>query len=339
MNKEKLKNIARGTVGGIGLLALTGCGSSAAETAAQNELGRIHGQATATAEAFARATAKPAATAEANNASAKPKPTFAETPVFGSSASAELKPTATVAPATSAAVLGESGFQPAPLNDVQLDNMPKVTVEEAPLDQWIHRVIKPELFHAPDWAGADSWGVSFMKPSRGLRNTHLESHNVEGQIVGQFNPGFSEGDTALGVWVNAYYRHNRVVDTLKRGTQNGRVGQYNNKPIEVDISTDPGVQVCVVDANTFQIGKTPDGKENCGSANWRGDIGIIFGDKDRAILWARNLRDETKRSAETRFAVGVADDPDFESGINHLHVSQDTHPITNYKPISDPFPG
>jgi hypothetical protein len=62
-----------------------------------------------------------------------------------------------------------------------LDDMPKMVIEDASANTWFHRVFKPALFKAPNWDGADNWFVSLaLGPNSGGVWT---SHKNSGEIV------------------------------------------------------------------------------------------------------------------------------------------------------------
>lgn len=216
-------------------------------------------------------------------------------------------------------------YNPAPLNDTQLDAMPKATIEKANWNEWFHRVHNEDLFIAPRWDGADNWAWSLKKLA--TRNGKFEGYvNTPAQFVHRMDPGKREAEFAFGVWANEMYRGNNVWNEAQVGTFGGVRRRYSNAPMGINIRA-ATAEVYLVDPDSREVLKSVDGHDMGGSVSDGHDMMVVLGKRSRIGIWVTNIRVNSE-GYESRIWRGPADDPSTEDTRNHLHADPKTHPIT-----------
>lgn len=110
-----------------------------------------------------------------------------------------------------------------------LDGMPKVAIEQAPMNTWFHRVFNMGLFNeANHWGGADSWFVTLnLGPNSG---GNWLSHGNPGQIV--YRGTSTHLQWQLSLMTTAEYKQQFMAgSTAANAAVNVRIAPFSNVTI------------------------------------------------------------------------------------------------------------
>lgn len=187
--------------------------------------------------------------------------------------------------------------------------------DRAPKGVWYHPLHQPELWVAPRWDGAWSWGVSLMNNSDGA---HVESHGDSGRVIVQVDEGRDQATLIVGAMTSDSYQGKNPANDYKWGTRGGRRVQNPDWAIGMWIRTQPGAEIAFYDPDSGQPLMKGD-KQATVTANDRGDAGVILPNKGRVVArWT--VTDPTKGTFESIVWFGPDDDPQSDQRINKVDV-------------------
>lgn len=160
-------------------------------------------------------------------------------------------------------------------------------VEEAPRDAWFHRLWDKNLFHAPDWAGSDTWFMTYaiLHESGGS----FISHGNKGEIV--FRGNSTELEWCLAIMTTEQY---------KGDIDNG----YEQVAVNIQIAPNTPVDLIDANGNVLVTQNTSD----------QGDLTITLPNSGVIAIHARYHTDAPTDEAEVWFGPY-----DRSDEINTLH--------------------